>query len=264
MLPGSVYSPAMQMNARAALIQRIGRLLHAKESLVFYAIGLGVLDFAAPLATGWLFRHRSLAALLGTGNSVVGDAAAGRRFAVLAVAAAYLLVSTFFTAGYLRSLLGKLHWGPRDARQYARLLALLALVAAISWGVTAFENAVTGHVSDTAILLIVFAGQTVIYVPLLYAEYAIVASNVGVGRALVRSVQTFVANGFVSLLVLFGLFEISLLLWQLLPGSSGDALSLGPTVVLHIVVWGSVSFLSDVVLLSVYIDSIERGTIPPN
>ena len=50
----------MQMNARPALISRIGRLLRAKESLVFYAIGLGMLDFAAPLATGWLFRHRSL------------------------------------------------------------------------------------------------------------------------------------------------------------------------------------------------------------
>jgi hypothetical protein len=254
----------MQMNARPALISRIGRLLRAKEFLVFYAIGLGVLDFAAPLATGWLFRHRSLAVLLGTGNSVLGDAAAGRRLAVLTVAVVYLLVSAFFTAGYLRSLLGKLHWGPRDARQYTRLLTLLVLVAAISWGVAAFENAASGHVNDTALLLIVFVGQTVIYVPLLYAEYAIVASNVGVGRALARSVQTFVANGFVSLLVLFGLFEISLLLWQLLPGSSGDALALGPTIVIHVLVWGSVSFLSDVVLLSVYIDSIERGTIPPN
>jgi len=254
----------MQMNARPALIQRIGRLLHAKEFLVFFAIGLGVLDFAAPLATGWLFRHRSLTALLATGNSVVGDAAAGRRVAIVAVALVYLLVSAFFTAGYLRSLLGKLHWGPRDARQFSRIFVLLALVAAISWGIAALESAANGRLNDTALLLLAFVVQTVIYVPLLYAEYAIVVSNVGLVRALVRSVQTFTANGFVSLLVLFSLFEISLLLWQLLPGGSGDALTLGPTILIHVLVWGSVSFLSDVVLLSVYIDSIERGTLPPN
>jgi hypothetical protein len=254
----------MQMNARAALISRIGRLLRAKESLVFFAIGLGMLDFAAPLATGWLFRHRSLSNLLGTGNSVIGDAAAGRRAAVAAAAVAYLLVSAFFTAGYLRSLLGKLHWGPRDARQYTRLLCLLVLVTAISWGIAAADHAAAGRLADTPLLLLTFVVQTIVYVPLLYADYAIVTSNVGVGRALVRSTQTFVANGFVSLLVLFSLFEISLLLWQLLPGSSGDALALAPTVIVHVLVWGSVSFLSDVVLLSVYIDSIERGTIPPN
>ena len=86
----SVYSPAMQMNAPPALLQRIGRLLRAKESLVFYAIGLGLLDFAAPLATGWLFRHRSLATLLRTDNSVAGDAVAGHAAAVVAVAVAYL------------------------------------------------------------------------------------------------------------------------------------------------------------------------------
>jgi hypothetical protein len=254
----------MQVNGRPALISRIGRLLRAKESLVFYAIGLGALDLAAPLATGWLFRRRSLSALLGAGNSVIGDAAAGRRLALLAVAVAYLLLSAFFTAGYLRSLLGKLHWGPRDARQFTRLLCLLALVTAISWGLAAAERAAAGHASDTVLLLLVFVVQTVVFVPLLYAEYAIVTSNIGVGRALVRSVQTFAANGFVSLLVLFSLFEIDLLLWQLLPGSSGDALSLGPTVLIHILVSGSVNFLADVVLLSVYIDSIERGTLPPN
>ena len=254
----------MQVNDRSALLSRIGRLLHAKESLVFYAIGLGALDLAAPLATGWLFRHRSLSSLLGLDNSVLGDAAAGRRLTVLAVAVVYLLVSAFFTAGYLRSLLGKLHWGPRDGRQFGRLFALLVLVDAVSWGLAAAGHAGQGRLGETTLIVLVLAVQALTWVPLLYAEYAIVASNVGVGRALVRSVQTFAANGFVSLLVLFGLFEIDLLLWWWLPGSSGDALALGPTVIIHVLVSGSVNFLADVVLLSVYIDSIERGTLPPN
>lgn len=254
----------MQMNARPALLQRIARLLRAKEFLVFYAIGLGLLDFGAPLATGWLFRHRSLATLLHAGNGVAGDAAAGRRVAVIAVAVAYLLVSAFFTAGYLRSLLGRLHWGPRDARQFARLLALVTLVAAILWGIGALAATTSDRLGSTGLLLVVFAVQTIVSVPLLYAEYAIVASNVGVARALARSVQTFAANAFVSLLVLLSLFYAALLLWQLLPGDSGSALALGPTVLIHVLVGGSVNFLADVVLLSVYIDSIERGRISPS
>ncbi len=253
----------MQMNARPALPQRIGRLLRAKEFLVFYATGLGLLDIGAPLATGWLFRHRSLATLLGTGNTVAGDAASARGVAVIAVAVGYLLVSAFFTAGYLRSLLGRLHWGPRDARQFARLFGLIVLVAAVSWGFAALQLAAGDHFGDSAALVLVLAIQTIVDVPLLYAEYAIVASNVGVARALVRSTRTFAANAFVSLVVIFSLFYVSILLWQLLPGDSGRALALGPTVLVHVLVWGSASFLADVVLLSVYIDSIERGTLPP-
>jgi hypothetical protein len=254
----------MQMNARPALLQRIGRLLRAKEFLVFYAIGLGLLDFGAPLATGWLFQHRPLATLLHTNNGVAGDAASGRGAAVIAVAAGYLLVSAFFTAGYLRSLLGRLHWGPRDMRQFARLLALVVLIAAISWGIAALAGAASDRLGETNGQLFVLAVVTIVNVPLLYTEYAIVASNVGVTRALVRSVQTFAANAFVSLFVLVVQFEVLFVLSWLLPGGSGGALALGPAVLIHVLVWGSVSFLSDVVLLSVYIDSIERGTIPPN
>ena len=254
----------MQMNERPALLQRIGRLLRAKEFLVFYAIGLALLDFGAPLATGWLFRHRSLDELLPTGNAVVGDAAAGHTVTVVAVAAAYLLLSAFFTAGYLRSLLGRLHWRPRDARQFGRLFALVVLVGAASWGIAALSNVANDHPTSQGIVLTALIVQFVANVPFLYAEYAVVASNVGVARSLARSVQTFAANAFVSLLVLVALFVVSNVLWRLLPGDSGDALSLGPTVLVHILVWGSASFLADVVLLSVYIDSIERGTIPPS
>ena len=264
MPPRSVYSPAMQMNERPALLQRIGRLLRAKEFLVFYAIGLGLLDFGAPLATGWLFRHRALATLLPTGNAVVGDAVVGHTVAIIAVAVAYLLVSAFFTAGYLRSLLGRLHWGPRDARQFGRVLALLTIVATVSWGVAALYNVAGGHPRSAGLALSVLVVQFAVNVPFLYAEYAVVASNLGVGRSLVRSMQTFAANAFVSLLVLVTFFVVSNVLWLLLPGDSGDALALGPTVLVHVLVWGSVSFLADVILLSVYIDSIERGTIPPS
>ncbi len=105
-----------------------------------------------------------------------------------------------------------------------------------------------------------------VYVPLLYADYAIVASNVGVwpsARALGADLRRERVRRRCS--CCFGLFEVSLVLWQLLPGMSAATRStLGPTVLIHVLVWGSINFLSDVVLLSVYIDSIERGTLPPN
>jgi len=258
----SVYSPAMQVNAPPALLQRIGRLLRAKESLVFYAIGLALLDAIAPLSTGWLFRHRSLATLFGAGNTVAGDAVAGHAVAIVAVTIVYLLLSATFTAGYLRSLLGRLHWGPRDGRQLARLFALLVLVAAVSWGLAALQGLAQDRAGATLALFTV-ALNMLVNVPLLYAEYAVVVSNVGPGRAIWRSLQAFAANPLVSLLVLYGLFLVSFVLWQFLPGDRGDALSLAPTLLIHVLVWGCVSFLADVVLLSVYIDSIERGTLPP-
>ncbi len=262
-MPGpSVYSSAMQVNAPPALLQRIGRLLRAKESLVFYAIGLALLDFAAPLATGWLFRHRALATLLGTGNTVAGDAVAGHGAAVVAVAVAYLVVSAFLTAGYLRSLLGRLHWGPCDGRQFVRLFALLVLIAGVSWGLAALQGLVSGGNATLALFVVVV--QMIVNVPLLYAEYATVVSNVGPGRAIWRSLRAFAANPLVSLLVLYCLFLVSFVLWQFLPGDKGAALSLAPTMLIHVLVWGCVSFLADVVLLSVYIDTIERGTLPPN
>ena len=119
------------------------------------------------------------------------------------------------------------------------------------------------HLGDTPDLVVVFTLQTIVTIPLLYAGYAIVTSNVGLVRAVVASLRTFAANAFISLLVLFTLFEVALVLWQFLPGDSGSAAALLPTVLIHVLVWGSVSFVADVVLLSVYIDSIERGTIPP-
>ena len=61
---------------------------------------------------------------------------------------------------------------------------------------------------------------------------------------------------------MFTLFDVLLLLWQYLPGDAGDAASLLPTVLIHVLHWGSASFLADVVLLSVYIDSVEREASP--
>jgi len=250
----------MQMHARPALPQRIVRLLRAKEFLVFYSIGLAALDFGGPLLTGWLRHHRPLPALVDARSSVAGDAVAGHTVALLLAAVAYLLASTILTSGYLRSLLGKLHWGPRDGSQFGRMLVYTVAFTLLEWGTVAAAGAAG---TDTATLEWLLVVQVAVSLPLLYAGYAIIASNVGPLRAVVRSLRTFAANIALTLLVLLGLLEVGFVLGVLAPLTADRTAPLLPALVVHVLVWGSVSFLADVVLLSVYIDTIERGTLPP-
>jgi hypothetical protein len=262
MLTRSVYSAAMQMNAAPALPQRIGRLLRAKEFLVFYAIGLGTLDLGVALLTGWLYHHRPLHELLGLDNSALGDAIAGRTVALIVIAVLYLLLAAFLRAGYLRSLLGRLHLAPRDGTQFRRLLALMVLIALVGWGLAAALHAVAqrGGLVDLLLLVVVVAT-----IPFLYADYAIIVSNVGAGRAIARSLKTCRLNLSISILMLVAPLAVNEIVVRLLPtGGTGSAGTLLPDLVIHLLVWGSVLFLADVVLICVYIDSIERGKIPPS
>jgi hypothetical protein len=251
----------MQMNGAPALVQRVGRLLRAKEFLVFYAIGLGVLDLGAALLSGWLFEHRSLHDLLGLGNSVLGDAAAGRTALLVVVALLYLLLAAFLRAGYLRSLVGRLHWAPRDGTQFVRLFWLMLLIDLVGWALAAALHAATDHAGLVELLLLAVALATI---PFLYADYAIIVSNVGPGRAIARSLQTFRANVLVSLLLIAVPLVLSGIVARLLAGGDRLASAQLPGLVIYLLVWGSIMFLTDVVLICVYIDSIERGRIPPS
>ena len=44
-------------SGRPTLPQRVTAVLHAKQFLVFFAIGLYALDFAVPIASAWLYRR---------------------------------------------------------------------------------------------------------------------------------------------------------------------------------------------------------------
>src|SRR5665648_4576 len=47
-------------SGRPTLPQRVTAVLHAKQFLVFFAIGLYALDFAVPIASAWLYRREPL------------------------------------------------------------------------------------------------------------------------------------------------------------------------------------------------------------
>ncbi len=253
----SVYSATMQMNgAPPTLLRRIVDLLRAKQFLVFYAIALTALDLAAPLLTGWLRVHHPLEVLVAGNLSTFGDSVVSHGAAVIAVAVAYFAVSSWFEAGFIRSLLGRLHWGPRDARQFRRLFALNVLVDALGWGITAAG----GDVSSTSGQL-AFAVWIVVSIALLYASIAIVVSDASVARAIMQSLRTVRANpafsGGVGLLpfvvLLDGLFWLRF---------SGDFASVLPSVIIWVTVMGSVTFLVYAVLILVYVDAIEKRCVP--
>lgn len=249
----------MQMNASPPLPQRIGRLLRAKQFLVFYAIGLVAIDLGAVLLSGWLYRHRPLHTLLGTETTVVGSAAARPAAALIALALAWLVLTSVLRAGYLRSLLGRAHWRPRDLRQFVTFLEFMALFALLGWGVSAAVNAAQ---SSAGLAEVAVLGAALATIPFLYADYVIIIDNVGLGRALVRSLQTVRANLFLSLLVLFVPTALAGLVAQLGGAPDGAAGSQLPAMVIYLLVMGCVQFLTDVVLICAYIDTVERGNIP--
>ena len=221
-----------------------------------------LLDFAAPLATGWLFRHRSLATLLGTGNSVAGDAVAGHAAAVIAVAARLPA-----GVGVLDRRLPALAARPPALGAARRPPVRAALRAArADRGVRggsppcrAWTRRATGpsrcrrrrpddRERAAALRRVCDRGQQ------RRAGRAHRALAAGVRRQPARLAAR-------ALLPAPGLVSCS---GSSCPATGGAALSLAPTVLIHVLVWGCVSFLADVVLLSVYIDTIERGTLPAN
>lgn len=63
---------------KTTLPQRVTAVLHAKQYLVFFAIGLYTLDFAVPIASAWLYRHEPLAELLRTTWGPLANTGDGR------------------------------------------------------------------------------------------------------------------------------------------------------------------------------------------
>ena len=253
----SVYSSAMQMNDAPALLRRIGGLLRAKQFLVFYAIALYALDLGAPVASFWLRDHHPLHTLLADSNSALGDAVLAPSAALVALAVVYLAATAWFTAGYYRSLLGRLHWNPRDGRQFARMLSLVVLTEVIGWGLgAAFAREGADNLGQLVLVAAVVAD-----ILLLYVGYAIVVSDVGLPHALVRSWRTLRANLAISVAMAVLPYVVGGFVYLLVPGGGGFADVLPPVVVVTALM-GSVSFVSSVVLISVYIDAIEKRRVP--
>lgn len=168
-------------------------------------------------------------------------------------------LSAFFRAGYLRSLVGKLHVGPVDGAQFLSMAGLTLLMLLIDWAAGAgYAWSGTGAARSTLVEVALLTANLVV----LYADYVIVVSGLRLGRAIVQSLRTVRANPAISVGVLLALVLVS---WYFIaairPEIRGPASSFAPLLVVWALVLGSLSFVVDIVLIMVYIDSIERGRI---
>jgi hypothetical protein len=143
---------------------------------------------------------------------------------------------------------------------------LVLVVAVIDWLASAAASAAldrlaAGAEQQTALLLIQLVALAALLV-LLYADYAIVISGLGFVAAVRRSWQTVEANWLLSV----GVMLLSILATIVIVAATATGASpltgLLPLLAVQVVALGVVAFLTDVVLIVVYIDSMERQKIP--
>jgi len=242
------------------LPQRVTAVLHAKQYIVFFAIGLYTLGFALPLASAWLYRHAPIAELL-RNRGLLADAVTARSAVIAALFVVYLLVGTWLRAGYIRSLVGPFHLRPADGRQFLRLLVFLLALEIAGALVT---GAVVLADADALLVNAAILGLLAVNMVVLYADYIIVIARVGPLRAVALSWRTVRAAPIPSALVLL---TVALLgdyatrfLDQSVTGSLARAL---PMMLVQCVIMGGVLFVADVVLVTLYLDAAQTGRLKP-
>lgn len=241
------------------LLRRALAVLQAKQYLVFYAIPLYAVVSLVPLALSWLHDGGSASDVVGRARAPLYDVAAEPSPAAIVILVAYLLLYSWFRGGYIRSIVGRFHLRPHDGGQFASLLGLQVFVETVSglavWAIAATDDAAVATVAD----LLLFA----IFFVIMYADYAIVITGLDPIRAGARSWSCVGANLPISAAVAVAVRLIgtaaAVLVARLVSDGLGDAL---PILVIDVVVMGAVMFLSDVMLVIVYIHAVETGRLP--
>ncbi|MFA4966304.1 MAG: hypothetical protein WC709_11830 [Thermoleophilia bacterium] len=245
--------------SRPTLPQRVTAVLGTKQRLVFFAIGLHTLDFIVPVISAWLYRGAPIADVLARARGALADAIAARSPLIAVLFVAYLLTTAWLRAGYIRSLIGRLHLRPLDVRQFLRLLGLellleLLRLAAVGAVLLAGDDLLVADLAVIGLLLASFA--------VLYTDYIIVIANEGLGGALLDSVRTVRAAFLPSTVVLIAVTLISQLAGGLLDGDvTGSLAQAAPMLLVRCVLMGAALFVADVVLVIVYLDAVESGRL---
>ncbi len=253
-------------DTRRTLLPRVGAILRAKQYVVFFAIALYALDYAAPLVSGWLRHGGSLRHVLERLGSPFVDAVAGRSVAVAGLAVGVAAVTAFFRAGYIRSIIGRFHVAPRDAHQFARLFGLqLAIEAVVAVSVVLGDQlpADPSGLDWTSGLAAVAGTLLTVGVSLViaYADYAVVISEVSVWRGLARSWRVFRLNPLLTMLAFVTVTVLGGLVTALGSGWMTGLPQALPGMVIEVVLFGLVLFAADVFLIVVYLETVESGRL---
>jgi hypothetical protein len=247
----------MEMN-RQTLGQRISATLQAKQQLVLFASALAVLDFAAPLFAAWLANHRPLAGTLSGGRTLL-ETLTSPSAAVVGVVAGYLLLAAWLRSGYIRSIVGTLHLSPQNGLQFGSMLGLQIITYLFYW----LTNAGLRAAGSSALALFVYLASLVVLFALLYADYAIVISGLDPLAAIRRSWVTGRQRPAISVGVMMGFTLVQVVLQSLIdPHLTGSFVHMLLLLTVHMLTFGGMTYVTDVVLIVVYIDAIERGVLP--
>ena len=248
------------MNAtRPTLPQRVTAVLRAREYVVFYAIALFALDLAVPILSGWMRLGGPFSEIMYSSWGALADAVATRSLLIGAVWVVYVLLMTWFRAGYIQSLAGPTRLRPASTRQFLSLLGfevILEVVGALgTWGIVASgENALGANLAAFA--------QLAVYLVVLYADYIIVLGGVGPLRGMRLSARMVRLHFLLSA----GILLVVTLIGQLSSGlfTENVLTSLGrslPMLLVQCVIMGAVIFVADVVLVVLYQDDTAKGRI---
>ena len=155
--------------------------------------------------------------------------------------------------------MGRLHVRPVGIVQFGRLLVLTLLLDGAFGALTGLANAQHGSAAVSLLLLALLLLSLVG----LYADYAIVISNIGPLTGIYRSLQTVRAIlGLSAGLVVFVMLLFQGINALLTASTSGSLAAIAPVLVIRVFLLGSLTFVLDVVLVLIYIEAIETGKIP--
>ena len=253
-----VYSGTMNAT-RPTLPQRVTAVLRAREYVVFFAIGLFALDLAVPIVSGWMRLGGPFSEIMYSSWGALADAVATRSPLIGAVWVVYVLLMTWFRAGYIRSLAGPTRLRPASARQFLNLLAfqvILEVVGALGmWGIVAAgDDALWANLAAFA--------QLAVYLVVLYADYIIVLGDVGPLRGIRLSARMvrlhfLLSAGILLVVTLVGQLSASLFTENVLTSLARSL----PMLLVQCVVMGAVIFVADIVLVVLYQEDTANGRI---
>lgn len=246
----------MEMNWKRLGV-RISSTLHAKQFLVFFAIVLAGIDFAASMLSSYLRHPQAFGDVFQDANTSMYSLIRWPSLTGLLVLGVTLVLIAWLRCGYIRSLVGSFRYRPSGAMQFLSMLGLLILTDLLYAGLEYLSNATS--IGGALLSLL----QLLAFMLLLYADYAVVISMVDPARAVWRSLEAIGGNPILSIAVVMVVALLQIVVQLAIdPMISGGLAGSAGVVVLRVVVFGVIAFFSDVVLVCAYVDDIERGVVP--
>ncbi len=248
----------MEMNLQY-LVGRISATLRAKQFLVFYAIAIYAVEMVTPLLTDWLSSGDPLSDVYRRSTTLLYQLLVSPDLLTATIVAVSLLLTTWFTAGYIRSIVGRLHFAPQNGSQFLSLLGLMLIIELVYLGIDVLFRTV-GTSEPSALLIDLL--QLLVAATLLYPDYAIIISGGDPFSAIVKSLRTLRANVPFSLVILAVVVILVRLVAALIdPAIDGGLRDMIGLLVVRTIAIGAVTFVADVALVMVYIDAVERGAL---